>query len=109
MFGGAQRGPARQLMIRVMSARDRLSSLGRCSDAASLATALRALCAEFGQLTRIKVLTLSEAEKRRALCLLRLESPEQEQRLMSSLEVSRFGEDVMVLVDLQPAKSLTMR
>ena len=38
----------------------------------------------------------------------RLESTEQEQRLMSSLGVSRFGEDVVVVVDLQPASALTM-
>lgn len=63
--------------------------------------------ADFGELTRIKVVTLAEAEERRALCLLRLETPAQEQKLMSTLGVHRFGEDVLVLVDLQPESSST--
>jgi hypothetical protein len=78
-----------------------LKSLSQCTDAASLVCALQALCAQFGELTRIKVVTLAEAEKRRALCLLRLGSLEQEQQLMSSLGISRFGEDVVVVVDLK--------
>jgi hypothetical protein len=80
----------------------RLKSLAECSDAVSLTRALHALCAEFGQLTRVKVLTLAEAEKRRALCLLRFESDEQEEQLMATLGVHRFGQDVLVMVDLQP-------
>ena len=43
---------------------------------------------------------MAEAEKRRALCFLRLESEAQERHLMSSLGVSRFGNDVLVIVDL---------
>ena len=39
-------------------------------------------------------------EKRRALCFLRLESEAQERQLMSSLGVPRFGNDVLVIVDL---------
>lgn len=91
------------------SASERLKSLGLCKDAPSLISALQALCREFGDLTRIKVVTLAQAEKRRALCLLRLESAAQEQELMSTLGVSRFGEDVMVLVDLPPVSSPTIR
>ena len=36
----------------------------------------------------------------RLLCFLRLESEAQETRLMSSLGVSRFGEEVLVVVEL---------
>ena len=82
------------------SLRERLQSLGGCGDAASLQSAVRALCTEFGTVTRIEILTLAaEAEKRRALCLLRLESEAQEKQLMRSLGVSRFGNDVLVIVD----------
>ncbi len=83
--------------------RDRLKSLAGCGDAASLRSAVSALCAEFGRVTRIDILTMAEAEKRRALCFLRLESEAQERRLMSTLGVPRFGEDVLVVVDLAPA------
>ena len=84
------------------SLRERLRSLGGCGNAASLQAAVGELCAEFGRVTRLEILTLAaEAEKRRALCLLRLESEAQERELMRSLGVSRFGEDVLVIVDFQ--------
>jgi hypothetical protein len=79
---------------------DRLKSLAGCGDLASLRSAVQALCAEFGKVTRIDVLTLAEAEKRRALCFLRLESKAQEQQLITTLGASRFGDEVLVIVDL---------
>jgi hypothetical protein len=85
-----------------LSMRERVQSLGNCGDAASLQSAVSAICGEFGRITRIEVMTLA-AEKRRALCLLRLESEAQESRLMTSLGASRFGEDVLVIVDLPAA------
>jgi hypothetical protein len=78
----------------------RLKSLTDCGDAASLSCAVRELCAEFGKVTHIDVLTIAESEKRRALCLLRLESSAQEQQLIATLSASRFGEDVLIVVDL---------
>lgn len=79
---------------------EQLKSLTGCGDVASLRSAVRELCAEFGKVTHIDVLTIAEARRRRALCLLRLESAAQEQRLMQSLSVSRFGDDVLIVVDL---------
>lgn len=79
---------------------DRLKSLAGCADAASLRSAVSELCAEFGKVTRFDIFTMDEAEKRRALCFLRLESQAQESELMASLGVSRFGNDVLVIVDL---------
>ena len=80
-----------------------LESLTACRDIAGLQSAITDLCSEFGKVTRIDVLTLAVEEKRRAVCLLRLESGAQERRLMSSLGISRFGDDVLVIVDL-PAR-----
>jgi hypothetical protein len=80
--------------------RDRLESLAGCGDTASLRSAVSDLCAEFGKVMRIDIFTMAEAEKRRALCFLRLESEAQEARLMASLGASRFGDDVLVVVDL---------
>jgi hypothetical protein len=77
-----------------------LKALAACGDAASLKSEVRKICAEFGTVTRIDVLTMTEAERRLALCFLRLESEAQEMRLMSSLGVSRFGQDVLLVVDL---------
>jgi len=59
---------------------------------------------QFGKVTRMDVLTLAEAERRRALCFLRLESAAQERQLMRTLSASRFGDEVLIVVDLrQPA------
>jgi len=80
---------------------EQLKSLSGCGDTASLRTAIRELCAEFGKVTHIDVLTIAEDRRRRALCLLRLESAAQEQQLMTSLSASRFGEDVLIVVDFQ--------
>jgi hypothetical protein len=85
------------------SPRGWLESLTGCCDAVSVRAAITDLCAEFGKVTRIDVLTLAADEKRRAVCLLRLESDAQEKQLMSRLGVSRFGDDVLVVVDL-PAR-----
>ena len=82
------------------SRQGRLESLTGCCDAASVRSAITELCTEFGKVTRIDVLTLAAGEKRQAVCLLRLESDTQEKQLMSSLGVSRFGDDVLVIVDL---------
>jgi len=87
----------------VSACADRLKPLAGCSDADSLRTAISELCTEFGRLTRIDVFTLAEAERRRAVCFLRLESAAQEQALMSNLGGSRFGDDVLVVVDLPKA------
>lgn len=81
------------------------NALAGCGDAASLRSAVSGLCAAFGKVTSIDVLTVAEAEKRRALCFLRLESDTQESQLMASLGAVRFGSDVLVIVDL-PARRL---
>ncbi len=83
---------------------DRLKSLAGCGDVASLRAAVSALCTEFGKVMRIDIITMTEAEKRRALCFLQLESQAQESKLIANLGVSRFGNDVLVIVDL-PAGS----
>lgn len=85
------------------STRSGQDTLNCCSDAASLRDALDALCAQFGRATRIEILTLAEASRRRALCLLRLESEAQENHLMAQLGGTRFGNDVLVIVDLPAA------
>jgi hypothetical protein len=79
---------------------DRLQSLARCGTAASLRSAVSDLCGEYGKVLRMDIFTMAEAEKRRALCLLRLESPAQESELMTGLGASRFGDDVLMIVDL---------
>ena len=85
------------------AAADRLKPLAGCRDVGSLKSAVHEMCAEFGKVTRMEILTMSEAEKRRALCFLQLESEAQESRLMACLGACRFGSDVLVIVDLSAA------
>jgi len=77
-----------------------LKDLTQCGDVGSLQSALRALCAEFGSVTQLDILTMIEAGKRQAVCLLRLDSSEHEQKVMAKLGAGRFGEDLCVVVDL---------
>jgi hypothetical protein len=84
----------------LMTSRERLQSIASCGNTASLRSALAEVCAEFGKVTKIDVFTMTEAEKRRALCFLRLESAAHEQQLMADLGAARFGEDLLVIVDL---------
>ena len=93
----------------ITSCRERLKSITGCCDVATLKSAVSELCTEFGRVTRIDVFTMTEAQKRRALCFLRLESPAQECELMTTLGASRFGEDVLVVLDLQPANASSTR
>lgn len=83
-----------------MTSRERLESLASCGDTASLRFEVSALCAEFGRVTKLDVFTMTETEKRRAVCFLRLESPDQEQQLIADLGASRFGDDLLVIVEL---------
>ena len=77
-----------------------LKDLALCGDAGSLGSVLRALCSEFGSVSRLEILTMTDAGKRRAVCLLRVASPAQEPELMAKLGANRFGEDLCVVVDL---------
>jgi hypothetical protein len=48
---------------------ERLKALAACGDPDGLKSAIHELCAEFGKVTSISIMTMSEAEKRRALSL----------------------------------------
>jgi hypothetical protein len=83
----------------------RLQSLARCRDPASLRAAVITVCAEFGQVTRIEIFTLGEADKRRAYCLVRLESPAQERELRATLGAAWFGDDLLIAIDLPDSEA----
>ena len=78
-----------------------LKELSVCGDFGSLESELRALCSGFGPVSRMDVLPMVDAGKRKAVCLLRLNSSEQEQNLIAQLGAVRFGEDLCVVVDLR--------
>jgi hypothetical protein len=79
-------------------------SLAGCCDAAGVRSAVGELCAQYGKVVRLDVLTMARAQKRQALCFMRLESPAQEQDLIAGLGAARFGDDLLVIVDLDMSR-----
>jgi hypothetical protein len=77
-----------------------LDRLRHCPDVATLKPALHRLCEKFGRVTRLDVLTSVHEGTRQAICFLRLDSPDQEQLLMQTLGVGRFGGEIVFVVDL---------
>jgi hypothetical protein len=77
-----------------------LADLRRHSDVASLKSALHELCSGFGRITRLDILTAMHEDTQQAICFLRMECPEQEQRLMKTLGVGRFGGEVVFVLNL---------
>ena len=77
-----------------------LARLQQHADVASLKSALHQLCSEFGRITRLDILTAMHEGTKQAICFLRMERPEQEQVLMKSLGVGRFGGEVVFVLNL---------
>ena len=83
-----------------------LAELRQYSDVSSLKSALHQLCSEFGRITRLDILTAMHEGTKQAICFLRMERPEQEQMLMKSLGVGRFGGEVVFVLNLNvPVKA----
>ena len=80
--------------------RDLLKSLNGCRDVANLRSAIYELSAEFGEIAHMDILTMKRPGKRQALCFLRLESAARERQLMTNPGVSRFGSELLCVVDL---------
>jgi hypothetical protein len=80
--------------------RDLLKSLSGCKDVANLRSTLYDLSTEFGEISHMDILTMKRPGKRQALCLLRLRSAAQERCLMANPGVTRFGSELLCVVDL---------
>ena len=77
-----------------------LAELKQHTDVSSLKSALHQLCSEFGRITRLDILTAMHEGTKQAICFLRMERPEQEQLLMKTLGVGRFGGEVVFVLNL---------
>ena len=80
--------------------RDLLKSLAGCKDVASLRSRIHELCAGLGEASHFDVLALSRSGKHQALCFFRLESAAHERQLMANPGVTRFGDELLCVVDL---------
>jgi hypothetical protein len=85
--------------------KNKLESLENYENISELKPALQLLCARFGFVARLDVLEATQAGVRQALCFLRMESPEQEAKIVRELGVGRFGGDLVLVVDLLPRES----
>lgn len=77
-----------------------LQALEQCDGIDTLHPALVSLCARFGSIARLDILPASHLGKRQALCFLRMDTPEQEEKIVRELGVGRFGGDLILVVDL---------
>jgi hypothetical protein len=87
---------------------DLLKSLAGCKNVASLRSAMHELFKDFGEIGPVDILTMEQPGKRQALCFLRPESASQERQLMANLGVSRFGSELLFVIDL-PAEQADMQ
>lgn len=81
--------------------RSTLADLSNCDSIGSLESALRTLCTGFGPVSRLDVLPLVGGGKHQAVCLLRLNSTDLQQDLMTKMGAVQFGDDMCVIVDLR--------
>ena len=81
-----------------------LARLNGCTDVASLQPALHDLCSRFGVVARLDVLPVEQAGHQQALCFWRMQSAEAEVQIMQTWGIGRFGGDLVMVVDLSPAR-----
>jgi hypothetical protein len=79
-----------------------LQELQQYANAETLTPALHGLCSRFGLVEKLVILTAKHEGTKQAICFLRLESEDQEQTLMQTLGVGKFGGEVVIVVDLKP-------
>ena len=97
MVGTAQIGPQECTTIRV-------KPLAECIDPASLTCAIQELCAEKGVVAHVDIWTLARSGKRQALCFVRTDRAAREERLAGAPGLTRFGNDLLFIVDLRRQK-----
>ena len=77
--------------------------LKNCASVGDVKREIQLLCARFGSILRIDVLLARRSGTRQAMCFWRMESREREDEVMSEFGVGRFGGDLVMIVDLEPA------
>ena len=78
-----------------------LNELEHCADVDTLRSRLTKICTHYGVVQRLDILTSVHEGRQQAICFLRLATAEQEQVLMKSLGVGRFGGEIVFVVDLE--------
>jgi hypothetical protein len=84
-----------------------VKALAECSDQASLTCAIQELCAEKGVVAHVDIWTLARSGKRQALCFVRTDRAAREERLAGAPGLTRFGNELLFIVDLPPEALVT--
>jgi hypothetical protein len=80
-----------------------LDALQQCTSISNLRAALGALCSRYGQVHALNIMPSGQPGRRQALCFLRMQTSDQEQRLMHALGIGRFAGGLVLVVSLRPA------
>lgn len=78
-----------------------LDQMRTCSSVEALRALLCAVCERYGTVQRLDILTATHEGLQQAICFLRMESVDSEQRLMKSLGIGRFGGELVLVIDLE--------
>ncbi len=76
-----------------------LEDLSRCADVGELRTSLHTLCARFGSVQHLEILTSVHEGARQAICFLRLTDAAQERAFMQAFDVGRFDGELVFVID----------
>ena len=87
-----------------------LSELQQCQSIGTLKSKLHTMCARFGRVNRLDVLTATHEGAHQAICFLRMETPSQDEAVMQALSVGRFGGEIAFVLKLnEPAPSKSVK
>ncbi len=78
-----------------------LDQLDGRHDLAGLRAALHDLCSRFGSLRHLTILPANHVGRQQALCFLRMDSSEEEARIMTALGIGRFGGELVLVLNLR--------
>lgn len=79
------------------------TDLGPCRDVFAVSVALLRVCARYGDVEQLQILTASHQGQLQALCFFRLTRPDAEEPLMLALGAQRCDGRLAVVVNLKPA------
>jgi hypothetical protein len=65
-----------------------------------LRLAIESICAEFGKIARLNIISTTQGTRRQCVCFLRLDSEDAEQKLRQKYQTNAFASDLFFIVDV---------
>lgn len=75
-------------------------------DLAGVRAGMLRVCGSFGRVHNLTIFAVNHVDQPRAVCFVRMASAEEDQRIMASLGIGRFGGQLVVVVSLRTAPEL---